>query len=73
MWEQAAVRARLARTPLYAYSQLEASRGVQKRSVHAASASAAKSGKFYLMPLISLTVLCWTAERVVEYDFVEDI
>ncbi|CAL8466012.1 g5548 [Coccomyxa elongata] len=42
---QAAVRARLARTPLYAYSQLEASRGVQKRSAHAASAAAAKSGK----------------------------
>ncbi|BDA48218.1 hypothetical protein COCOBI_11-4780 [Coccomyxa sp. Obi] len=42
---QAAVRARLARTPLYAYSQLEASRGVQKHSARTASGAATKSGK----------------------------
>lgn len=48
MHGQAAVRARLARTPLYAYSQLEASRGVQKHSARAAATAAAKPGTLSL-------------------------
>ncbi len=42
---QAAVRAKLARTPLYAYSQLESTRGVQKHSTRALSSTSSKPGK----------------------------
>ncbi|EIE18515.1 hypothetical protein COCSUDRAFT_49237 [Coccomyxa subellipsoidea C-169] len=42
---QAAVRAKLARTPLYAYSQLESSRGVQKHSTRPLSSASSEPGK----------------------------
>ena len=44
MHAQAAIRVKLARTPLYAYSQLQGSRGVQKQSARAMSSGAARPG-----------------------------
>ncbi|KAK9902227.1 hypothetical protein WJX75_008577 [Coccomyxa subellipsoidea] len=42
---QAAIRAKLARTPLYAYTQLQSNRGVHKQSARAMSSAAVKPGK----------------------------